>query len=152
MKIYLATDHAGFGLKEKLKTFLRGEGHQVEDCGAFAYSPDDDYPDFIRLAAAAVSADPEGSRAIILGGSGQGEAIAANRFLGVRAVVYYGGRPEIIKLSREHNDANVLSFGARFVGDEEALQAARDWLAAPFSGEERHRRRIRKLDSLRAKL
>ena len=148
MKIYLATDHAGFGLKEKLKTFLRGEGHQVEDCGAFAYSPDDDYPDFIRLAAVAVSADPRGCRAIILGGSGQGEAIAANRFRGVRAAVYYGGRPEIVKLSREHNDANVLSFGARFVSEEEAFRAAREWLATPFSGDERHRRRIEKLDTL----
>src|SRR5687768_1279975 len=105
MKVYLATDHAGFALKNKIKDFLEKEGYMVEDCGPFEYDKDDDYPDFIKLAAEKVSQDPENSKAIILGGSGQGEAIVANKFPHVRAVVYYGGPEDIITLSREHNDS-----------------------------------------------
>ncbi|MBI5421373.1 MAG: RpiB/LacA/LacB family sugar-phosphate isomerase [Parcubacteria group bacterium] len=145
MKIYLGTDHAGFELKEKIKTFLLEKGHEVKDFGAFSLDPDDDYPDFIRPVAEAVAQDKE-SRGIILGGSGQGEAMVANRVSGIRATVYYGGNHEIIKLSREHNDANVLSLGVRFLTEDEAISMITLWLSLPFSGEERHERRIEKLD------
>ncbi|MCR4306711.1 MAG: RpiB/LacA/LacB family sugar-phosphate isomerase, partial [Candidatus Yonathbacteria bacterium] len=112
MKIYLASDHAGFPLKEKLKAFLAEQGHEVVDKGAYQQDESDDYPDFIIPVAQLVSREPL-SRAIILGGSGQGEAIAANRVNGARAALYYGGSLDIVKLSREHNDANVLSLAAR---------------------------------------
>ncbi len=145
MTIYLAADHAGFALKNNVAEFLRRSlsEYEVKDLGAHRLIDDDDYPDFIRLAAEAVAANP-GSRAIVFGGSGQGEAMVANRYKGVRAVVYYGGPLEIVKLSREHNDANVLSIGARFVKEDEALAAIKLWLETPFSREERHVRRIKK--------
>lgn len=145
--IYLASDHAGFELKEKLKSWLQGLGYAVKDMGAFKLKPDDDYPDFIRLAAEAVSKDPQNARAIIFGFSGQGEAMAANRFKGVRAAVYYGLNEEIVKLSREHNNVNVLSLGAGFLGEAEAKEAVRIWLETKFTEEERHLRRINKIDS-----
>lgn len=145
MRIYIGTDHAGFELKESLVAFLRTEGHEVEDLGAHSYEALDDYPDFIRPVAEAVAGDTN-ARGIILGGSGQGEAMCANRVKGVRAAVYYGGTVDIAILSREHNDANILSLGARFVETEEAKEVVRVWLATPFSGEEKHARRIAKLD------
>lgn len=145
MRIYIGTDHAGFELKEKLVVFLRELGHTVEDLGAHTYNEEDDYPDFIRPVALAVARDPE-SRGIILGGSGQGEAICANRVSGVRAAVYYGGAVDIAVLSREHNDANILSLGARFIEDEEAQEIVRVWLETPFGGAERHAKRIAKID------
>ena len=114
MKIFIGTDHAGFELKEALLPYLRSKGHDVEDMGAYAYDALDDYPDFSRPVAEAVARDPE-SRGIILGGSGQGEAICGNRVKGVRAALYYGGPFDIAVLSREHNNANILSLGARFV-------------------------------------
>lgn len=151
MKIYIGTDHAGFNLKEELKKYLSELGHEVIDKGAFEYDKDDDYPDFIALVAEGVAeAGPESVeevRGIILGGSGQGEAIEANRLLGIRTVVYYGGNLEIVKLGREHNDANILSLGARFVDLIEAKEAVKLFLETPFSGEERHIRRIVKLDN-----
>ncbi|MEK7498659.1 MAG: RpiB/LacA/LacB family sugar-phosphate isomerase [Patescibacteria group bacterium] len=143
MKIYLGTDHAGFELKEKIKIFLLEKGHEVKDFGAFSFDANDDYPDFIRPVAEVVAQDLE-SRGIILGGSGQGEAMVANRVSGIRATVYYGGNQDIIKLSREHNDANILSLGARFLDDQEAFKAIELWLSLPFSGEKRHERRILK--------
>ncbi len=146
MKIYIGTDHAGFELKEKLVPFLRELGHTVEDKGAHTYEPLDDYPDFIHLVAVSVAADPE-SRGIILGGSGQGEAMCANRVKGVRAAVYYGGPFDIAVLSREHNNANILSIGARFVDEDEATEVVRVWLETPFGGEEKHARRIAMIDS-----
>lgn len=145
MKIYIGTDHAGFELKEHLVSFLRGLGHDVEDLGAHSLEPLDDYPDFIFPVAEAVAGDSE-SRGIILGGSGQGEAMCANRVKGVRAAVYYGGALDIAVLSREHNNANILSLGARFVDNDEAEEAVRLWLDTQFSGEEKHARRIAKLD------
>ncbi len=145
MKIYIGTDHAGFELKESLIPFLRELGHTVEDKGAHSYEALDDYPDFIRPVAEAVAGDSE-SRGIILGGSGQGEAMCANRVTGVRAAVYYGGPFDIAVLSREHNDANILSLGARFVDEDEAKEVVRIWLATPFGGEVKHARRIAKLD------
>lgn len=145
MKIFIGTDHAGFELKEILVVFLRAEGHDVEDLGAHSFEALDDYPDFIRPVAEAVARDQE-SRGIILGGSGQGEAMCANRVKGVRAAVYYGGAVDIAVLSREHNDANILSIGARFVETDEAKEVVRVWLETPFSGVEKHARRIAKLD------
>ena len=145
MTIYFATDHAGFALKETLCAYVRDVlGHHVEDCGAYEYVPTDDYPDYIRVATHEVAKHPETSRAIILGGSGQGEAMVANRTPHVRATVYYGGPLEIITLSRAHNDANILSLGARFLTVEEAQNAVKIWLETPFSGEARHKNRITK--------
>jgi ribose 5-phosphate isomerase B len=145
MKIFIGTDHAGFEMKEALVPFLQELGHDVEDMGAHSYEPLDDYPDFIHPVAVAVSAD-SASRGIILGGSGQGEAMCANRLKGARAAVYYGGAVDIVVLSREHNNANILSLGARFVETEEAKQVTRVWLKTAFSGDEKHARRITKLD------
>lgn len=145
MKIYIGTDHAGFELKETLVSFLRSEGYEVEDLGAHSFEALDDYPDFIRPVAEAV-AQNSNARGIILGGSGQGEAMCANRVKGARAAVYYGGAVDIVVLSREHNDANILSLGARFVEEDEAKEVVRVWLATPFSGVEKHARRIEKLD------
>lgn len=160
MKVYLGTDHAGFDLKETLKKFLQEKGYDVEDCGAYEFDKDDDYTQFITPVAQKINADPE-SKGIIFGGSGQGEAMLANKFPKVRAVVFYGPlKPQgvvdasgqvsddpytIISLSRKHNNANVLSFGARFVTEEEMLTATELWLTTPFSGEERHERRIEKM-------
>ena len=145
-KIFIGTDHAGFELKEALVVFLRELGHEVEDLGAHTYEVLDDYPDFIRPVAEAVARDTA-SRGIILGGSGQGEAMCANRVRGARAAVYYGGPVDIAVLSREHNDANILSLGARFVDEDEAREVVRVWLATPFGGEEKHARRIAKIDN-----
>lgn len=149
--IHLASDHAGFELKEKLKAYLMELGYDVKDHGAFSFDAGDDYPDFIRPAAEAVAASPEIDRAIILGGSGQGEAMVANRLPGVRAAVFYGHTDgetfgNIVRLSREHNNANVLALGARFLSEEDAKTAVTMWLDTLFSEEERHVRRISKID------
>ena len=161
MKIYIGADHAGFELKEKLKEYVGGLGYEVEDKGAFSFDKEDDYPDFIKPVAEAVSIDKE-SKGIVIGGSGFGEAMSANRVKGARALVFYGpmlakgavdaeGRQstdkyEIIKLSRMHNNANIISFGSRFITDEEAKEATRIFIETKFSGDERHLRRINKLD------
>lgn len=144
MQIFLASDHAGFELKNILAQFLRGQGNEVEDMGPATYIEEDDYPDYITPMAAKV-AQNKGSFGIAIGGSGQGEAMAANRIKGVRAAVYYGVNKEIIKLSRQHNDANVLSLGARFISADEAIAAVLEWLSTPFSNDARHVRRIEKL-------
>ncbi len=146
MIVYFATDHAGFEMKNELVAYVRDElGYDVVDCGAAFFDAEDDYPDFISLAAKAVSEAPQEHRAVILGGSGQGEAMCANRFPGVRAVVYYGSERDILRLSREHNDANVLSIGSRFLSVSEAKDAVRYWLTIEFSKEQRHERRIDKV-------
>ncbi len=145
MKIFIASDHAGFQIKTSLVEHLSLAGHEVHDLGAKEYKADDDYPDFVSLVGKEISRDPSGAKGIVLGATGQGEAMCANKFYGVRAAVYYGANMDIIKLSRQHNDANVLSLGARFLSPVEALNAANIWLATPFSGEERHKRRIQKL-------
>ena len=144
MKIFLASDHAGFELKEFLSNHLIQLGYNVEDCGAHVMDPLDDYPDFIIPAAQKVASAPE-SKGIIMGGSGQGEAIAANRIQGVRAAVYYDGPIDIVKLSRSHNNANILSLGARFISNEKAVEVVKMWLNEPFEGG-RHQKRIDKLD------
>lgn len=145
MKIALASDHAGFQLKETLKNFLEENGHEVVDCGAYEENPEDDYPGFVMGAARTV-ARGEADRGIIMGGSGQGEAMAANRIPGVRAAVIYSVNKDIVRLSREHNDANMLSLAARFLNDGVAKEIVALWLETEFSGEERHVRRIKKLD------
>jgi ribose 5-phosphate isomerase B len=148
MKVFLGSDHAGYELKEMLKKELSSLGLEVFDKGASALDPADDYPNFIAPVAREVSQDPKGSRGIILGGTGEGEAMVANRFSGVRATVYYGGPREIITLSRQHNNANVLSLGARFLSTEEAKEAVRLWLNTPFSNDERHIRRLEELEHI----
>lgn len=145
--IYLATDHAGFELKEKIKQFLIKMGHQVKDFGAYEFNENDDYPDFISQAAEAVSKNPQ-NKAIILGGSGQGEIMVANKFPNVRASVYYGKLEQMPALTRQHNDANVLSLGARFLTEKEALSAVKLFLETSFTNEERHVRRIEKIKRL----
>ena len=157
MKVIFAADHGGYRLKEKLKPYVQLLGYDVEDVGAFALDMDDDYPPFIMAAAKRVAADPENTRGIIIGGSGQGEAFAANRFKGVRAVVYYGnparkqidadGREiDMVVSMRDHNDSNIRSVGGRFLSEEEAKEAVKKWLETPFSGAERHVRRHRMID------
>jgi len=144
-KIYFASDHAGFELKNILIAYVGELGYEVEDMGAFSLNPDDDYPDFITPCARKVAASPSADeRGIIIGMSGQGEAMAANRIQNVRAAIFYGGSPEIIQLAREHNDANILSLGARFVTPEEAKNAVKRFLETPFSDSPRHARRLAK--------
>ena len=164
MKIAIATDHAGLAYGntfKDLKQFLEAKGHKVVDFGPKNLDMDDDYPDFIFPAAQAV-ASGDCERGIIMGGSGNGEAMAANRLKGVRCAVFYGpvvaqnavnaegqksDNPyEIVKLSRDHNDANMLSLSGRFMSLDEMKRAIEVWLETPFSGAERHKRRIDKLD------
>ncbi len=162
MKVYFASDHAGFEIKNALVEYVRGLGYEVEDCGAFVNDPADDYPEIIASAARKLSADAQKgieSRAIVAGASGQGEAMVANRFKGVRCALYYGNANReqtdmggnslnMLASTREHNNANVLSLGLRFLTLEEAKNAVQQWLTIPFSGEERHARRIKRIDNL----
>jgi len=161
MKIFVATDHAGLELKNTIRDYLLGKGYDVTDCGAYSYDKNDDYPDFIAKAALEVSKDPKNCRGVILGGSGQAEAIVANKFKGVRCALFYKeaipitaaditGREsndplEMIRLSREHNDSNMISIGARFVSGEQAVKVVTLWLSSPFTADERHVRRLSKL-------
>ncbi len=146
-KIFLGCDHAGFKLKEEIKKYLQEKGYKLKDMGAHDSNSQDDYPDFIIPTAKKVSQEP-GSRGIIFGHSGQGEAIAANRIKGARAALYYGNNIEIVKLSRTHNNANILSLGAGFLTKEQAVEAIDTWLKTSFSNKERHTRRNKKLDSV----
>jgi ribose 5-phosphate isomerase B len=161
-KVYLASDHAGFELKEKVKKYLEEKKYEIKDMGAYKYDADDDYPDFIKPAARKISVDSNNTCAIIFGGSGQGEAMVANRFPNVRCAVFYGGKLptqelniegktsddplDFIKLSRTHNDTNMLSIGARFITFEEVKEVIDLWLNADFEGG-RHERRVKKIDS-----
>ena len=144
MIIALGTDHVGFELKETVKKFLEDNGYEVKDFGAHKYESTDDYPDFIKPAAQFVSEND--AMGIIFGGSGQGEAMAANKYKGVRAVVFYDGPDEIIRLSRQHNNANILSFGSRFIESSRAIELIKMWLNTNFEGG-RHQQRIQKLES-----
>lgn len=149
--IHIGADHAGFDLKNEIIRFLEQKHYEVIDHGAYELDPEDDYPDFILPVAVSVAEDPN-SRGIILGGSGQGEAMVANRIKGIRATVFYGeptySDDSIVNLSRQHNDANILSIGARFLTEEEALEAIDMWLETSFSNEPRHERRISKIDEI----
>lgn len=156
MKIFVGSDHAGFGLKEKLIPFLLELGHEVVNKGAFEYNEEDDYPDFIIPVAREVSMHPNEVRGIILGGSGQGEAMSANKLNDVRATVYYGQgkcvvaeeQESIIKISRADNNSNILSLGARFITEEEMKSAVSEWLETPFKGTEKYQRRIDKMERI----
>jgi|GEM_PF-70463 len=146
MNIYFASDHAGLAHKDKVFAYLvEHTDYQLTDFGPFEFDAKDDYPDYISLAARRVARETH-SIAIIFGGSGQGEAILANRFQGVRAAVYYGGDKDILRLSKEHNNANVLSIGSRFVSDEEVVGVVKEWLDHRFTHVERHERRLKKLE------
>ena len=158
MKIFIGTDHAGYVLKEKLVAYLKAEGHEVIDKGAFGYNETDDYPDFVIPVAQEISKDPENTRGIILGATGEGEAIAANKFHGVRAMTYYGevksvvdDEANIIVRSREHNNSNIMSLGARFLTEEQMVSAVDLWLKTPYSFGERHVRRLGKIDQIKDK-
>lgn len=181
-KIIIGSDHAGFAIKEALKPYLESLGYEVKDCGPEKYDPDDDYPDYISPVAHEVSKHAGHSghvggadavngavKGIVVGASGQGEAMVANRFPHVRAAVYYGYGLEqgnhshkkeemqaltamrIIELSRLHNDSNILSLGAKFMDENEAKAAVNLWLETPFSGEARHKRRIGEIEKLSTK-
>lgn len=143
MKISLGTDHAGFRYKEKVKELLESLGHEVKDFGTFSEEPVD-YPIFIRLAAEAV-ARGECERGIVFGGSGNGEAMVANKVRGVRCALCWN--EESARLSRQHNDANVLSIGQRLIPEDLALKIARTWLETPFEGG-RHTKRVAQLNAM----
>jgi ribose 5-phosphate isomerase B len=154
-KVFLASDHAGYELKEALGPFLSERGFEVSDLGPATLDPNDDYPDYLGLLGRNV-AEHKGSFGIGIGASGQGEAMAANRMPGARAAVYYGPAArtqtdisghtiDMLASPRMHEDANILCLAARFLSAEEAKEAVSTWLATPFSGEERHIRRIQKL-------
>ena len=147
MQIHLATDHAGYDHKNQVADWLATEGFDVIDHGPYEYDAQDDFPDFVVRAAQAISDNPT-DRAVIFGGSGQGEAMLANRFPAVRATVLYNDSPEIVQLSREHNDANVLSIGARFLSVEDTKKHVWDWLHTNRSAAERHNRRIEKVAAI----
>lgn len=147
MKIYISSDHAGFVLKGEIINFLQDRGFDVIDCGPDKYDQYDDYPDYVSITARYVSNEKD-SKGIVIGFSGQGEAMMANRFPNVRSAVFYGGPKHILTLSREHNDANVLSLGSHFVTTEDAKKSVLLWLSTNFSGEERHMRRIKKIDTV----
>ncbi len=142
MKIYLATDHAAFELKEYIKKRLSEGGYDVEDCGALSFDPHDDYPDIIKIAAQRVAQNP-GSFGVVFGKSGTGEAIVANKIKGVRAVIAFN--EENVRLSREHNNANVISIGSQFATNEQAIAFIRLFINTQFSDEERHHRRVEKI-------
>lgn len=145
MKIYLGTDHAGFALKEHVKTFLTKKGYDVVDCGAHQFDKTDDYPGFIAKVARGVSKTP-GSFGIVFGKSGAGECVVANKIKGIRAVLCF--KEENVRLARTHNDANVLSLGGGFVTHAEAEQLVLLFLNTPFSQEPRHVRRIEQIHQI----
>ncbi|MGH7204344.1 MAG: RpiB/LacA/LacB family sugar-phosphate isomerase [Candidatus Levyibacteriota bacterium] len=167
MKVYLATDHTGLTLKDKVYKALLELGYEVEDCGTYSYNKDDDYPDFIAKAAMAVAKNPQVNRGVIFGGSGQGEAMVANKFKGIRCALFYtpviplqtvnieGDKSadpfEMLKLTREHNGANMLSIASRFLTEEEVMQAVKIWLDTTDPTVERHLRRIEKIKQIEEK-
>ncbi len=156
MKIFVGTDHAGYVLKEKLVTSLKAQGHEVIDKGAIGYNEGDDYPDFVIPVAREISKDPDNAKGIVLGATGEGEAITANKFPHVRAIVYYGkshsvvdDEADVLVRSREHNNANILSLGARYLTEGGMMDAVNLWLKTPYSEGERHVRRLAKIDAIK---
>jgi ribose 5-phosphate isomerase B len=147
VRVYLGSDHAGFELKQQLVEHVRELGHEPVDCGAPAYDAEDDYPPYIIETATRVAGDP-GSAGIVLGGSGNGEAIAANKVRGIRCALAFS--PDTARLAREHNDANVLSLGARMYDAAAARQFVELFLSTPFSGEARHVRRLAQVGAYEA--
>ena len=147
MKVLLAADHAGFEMKEDIKSWLISKRYALEDLGALTFTPTDDYPLFMKKAARRVASSSD-AVALLFGKSGQGEAMVANRFHGVRAIVYPAADLAIIRYGRQHNDANVLSIGAGFLSFSEAKEATELFLQTPFSGEPRHLRRLTQIDEM----
>ncbi len=151
MQIFLASDHAGFYLKEKVKEHFKENGFLVEDFGANNFNESDNFPDFIfpcvKNFIQKTSGDTKRGFAIIFGGSGTGEAIVANKIRGARTVVFNGNSIEIVKLGRAHNNANVLSVGARFVTEKETFEAIKIFIATQFEGG-RHTKRVLSMDML----
>ncbi len=147
MRIHIAADHAGFELKAHLVEHLRAAGHDVTDHGAHTYDPEDDYPAVCFAAAEAVVADP-GSLGVVIGGSGNGEQIAANKVTGVRSALAWN--TTTARLGRAHNDANVVAVGGRQHSVDEAVEIVDAFLAEPFSGDARHQRRIDQLAAYEA--
>lgn len=146
--IYLAADHRGFALKETLKKFLAERGTAAEDCGAFAYDPQDDYTDFAAAAAAKIAENPAEHKGIFLCGSGHGVDIVANKFRGIHAALCWN--VQVAKQSREHEDANVLVLPADWI-DEQTTEIVMAWLGTNFSNEERHIRRLEKMREIETK-
>ncbi|WP_277212500.1 ribose-5-phosphate isomerase [Isoptericola croceus] len=147
MRLHIAADHAGYELKSHLVEHLRATGHDVVDHGAHEYDAQDDYPSFCFAAGEAVVAEP-GALGIVIGGSGNGEQIAANKVPGVRAVLAWS--PQTATLGRQHNDANVIAVGGRMHSVEEATALVDAFVAEPFSGDARHQRRIDQLAAYEA--
>lgn len=152
-KILISADHAGFELKQALILFLHDMDYEVKDFGATSFNPEDDYPDYVMPLAEEISLSDGTLMGIIIGGSGQGEAIAANRFPYVRAAVFNGQYhldqkrvPLEVKTAREHNNANILSLGARFLSEADAKDAVKTFLTTPFTRDERHIRRLKKIE------
>lgn len=143
MKIFLGADHRGFDLKEKLKEWLKDKGYSVEDLGAYRPDPNDDYPDFAYAVALKVAEEPGTNRGILLCGSGAGMDVAANKVAGVRATVAWN--TESAGHIRSHDDVNVISIAADWILPEDAREIVRMFLETPFSGEERHVRRLKKI-------
>lgn len=156
MKIYVGTDHAGYVLKEHLLISLKAQEYEVIDMGAYEYNENDDYPDFVIPVSQEVSKDPDNARGIIIGATGEAEAIVANKFPHARAVVFYGktqsvvdDKADIIVRSRENNDANILILGARYLDEESMMEAVTTWLNTPFDGAEKHIRRLAKINAIK---
>lgn len=144
--IYIASDHAGFELKKILSDHLNSKGLDVEDIGPFKFDKFDDYPDFILPCAQKVAAGLPEAKGIVIGYSGTGEAFAANKVKGIRAALYYGGDLEIVKLSRMHNDSNILSLSTYFLSPVQAKEAVDLWLGTKYEGG-RHDRRLKKIEN-----
>ena len=143
MKVFLGADHRGFELKEKLKEWLKDKGHAVEDMGAYKLDPEDDYPDFAFAVAGKVAENPSEHRGILICGSGAGMDIAANKIRGIRATVVWN--TESASQARSHDDVNIIALAADWTSPEVAGEVVRAFLDTPFSGEERHMRRIKKI-------
>lgn len=150
--VFLATDHAGLEHKQAVDDYLKENGYTTTDFGAFMKNPEDDFPIFISQAARTISTNPEGHAGIIFGGSGQGEAMMANRFPEVRAAVYYGGDTEVVRLAREHNNANVLAIGARFVSIEDSIKAVSLWLSTAPLPDKKYARRNQQIEQIAAQI
>jgi ribose 5-phosphate isomerase B len=150
MKVYIAGDHAGYKLKEKVRAWLESEGHRVKDFGPLEFNKLDDYPDFTLPLAEAVAKDRK-SMGVVIAGSGIGECIAANKVKGIRAVLYHAKSNFFIRTSRIHDNANVLCLGSRFLTLGEVKSAIKLWLGTKFPGEKRHKRRLGKIEKYERK-
>jgi ribose 5-phosphate isomerase B len=145
-KLLIGADHAGFEMKEAVKAWLQGLGYEIEDVGAYQFNETDDYPDFVMPMAEQISESKGSLNGIFFAGNGQGEAIAANRFPFVHATVYDGRGEKAIKYMKEHDDSNLLTIGSRLVDEEDVKMAVKIWLETDFSAEERHIRRLKKIE------